>query len=175
MARTPLLGALQNLFREYHTARAATARDLTRRELLAGSAAGALTHALPRRVRARGDDPTVVVVGGGIAGLTCALELADRGIASTVYEASGRIGGRMFTNTSYFAAGQVAEWGGELIDTGHRTIRRLARRFDLRLDDLLDAQPFRSEDIYYCFGHYYPKAQADVDFKPVIGIPSCFQ
>src|SRR5262245_28172726 len=184
MARTPLLSALQNLFREYRTARAAglslsglreqcaarraaTARDLTRRELLAGSAAGALTLALPRRVRARGDDPTVVVVGGGIAGLTCALELADRGIASTVYEASGRIGGRMFTNTSYFDAGQVAEWGGELIDTGHRTIRQLARRFDLRLDDLLDAQPPGSEDTYYFFGHYYPKAQADIDFKPV--------
>jgi monoamine oxidase len=184
MARTPLLGALQNLFREYRTARAAglplsglreqraarravVARDLTRRELLAGSAAGALTLALPRRVRARAADPTVVIVGGGIAGLTCALELADRGIASTVYEASGRIGGRMFTNTSYFDAGQVAEWGGELIDTGHRTIRQLARRFDLRLDDLLDAQPPGSEDTYYFFGHYYPKAQADIDFKPV--------
>jgi monoamine oxidase len=184
MARTPLLGAFQNLFREYRTARAAglplsglreqraarraaTARGFTRRELLAGSAASALALALPRRVRARSDDPTVVIVGGGIAGLTCALELADRGIASTVYEASGRIGGRMFTNASYFAAGQVAEWGGELIDTGHRTIRQLARRFDLRLDDLLDAQPPESEDTYYFFGHYYPKAQADIDFEPV--------
>jgi len=182
MARTPLLGALQNLFREYRTARAAglplsglreqraarravVARDLPRRELLAGSIAGALTLALPRR--ARGADPTVVIVGGGIAGLTCALELADRGIASTVYEASGRIGGRMFTNTSYFAAGQVAEWGGELIDTGHKTIRQLAKRFDLALDDLLDAQPPRSEDTYRFFGHYYPKAQADIDFEVV--------
>jgi monoamine oxidase len=182
MARTPLLGALQNLFREYRTARAAglplsgqreqraarravVARDLTRRELLAGSAAGALTLALPRR--ARGADPTVVIVGGGIAGLTCALELADRGITSTVYEASGRIGGRMFTNTGYFDAGQVAEWGGELIDTGHRTIRQLARRFDLVLDDLLEAQPSGSEDTYYFCGDYYPKEQADMDFKPV--------
>jgi monoamine oxidase len=84
-----------------------------------------------------------------------------------VYEASGRIGGRMFTNTNYFAAGQVAEWGGELIDTGHRTIRRLAKRFDLALDDLLDAQPRRAEDTYRFFGGYYPKAQADVDFAPV--------
>src|SRR5262249_58143792 len=107
----------------------------------AGAAGGAITPAGPRRVRARGDDPAVVIVGGGIAGLTCAFELADRGIASTVYEASGRIGGRMFTNTSYFAAGQVAEWGGELIDTDHRTIRQLARRFRLRLDDPRAAHP----------------------------------
>ncbi len=125
-----------------------------------------LALALPRRVRAVGQ-PTVVIVGAGIAGLTCALELADHDIASTVYEASGRIGGRMFTNTSYFAAEQVAEWGGELIDTGHKTIRKLANRFGLALDDLLDAQPRRSEDTYRFFGRYYPKAQADVDFAPV--------
>ena len=184
MARTPLLGALRKLFREYRAAdaaglplsglreqrtawRATTTLGLTRRELLAGGTAGAIALTLPRHVRASGDEPTVVVVGAGIAGLTCALELADRGIASTVYEASGRIGGRMFTNTSYFAAGQVAEWGGELIDTGHRTIRKLARRFDLALDDLLEAQPPGSEDTYHFFGGYYPKAQADVDFEPV--------
>ena len=59
-----------------------------------------------------------------------------------MYEASGRVGGRMFTNTDYFAGGQVAEWGGELIDTGHRTIRRLAQRFHLPLDDL-----FRDSDL----------------------------
>src|SRR5262249_60453966 len=98
MARTPLLGALQNLFREYRTARAAglplsglreqraarraaTARDLTRRELLAGAAAGALTLALPRRVRARGADPAVAIVAGGVAGVTCAVQPVARGIA----------------------------------------------------------------------------------------------
>jgi monoamine oxidase len=61
----------------------------------------------------------------------------------------------------------VAEWGGELIDTGHRTIRQLARRFGLRLDDLLEAQPRGSEDTYRFFDAYYPKAQADADFGPV--------
>ena len=183
MARTPLAGALRSLFREYRAARAvglplaglreeraarrSAARGLTRRDLLVGAAAGAIALGSPRPVRAAGDDPAVVIVGAGIAGLTCALELADHGIAATVYEASGRVGGRMFTNTSYFAGGQVAEWGGELIDTGHRTIRKLAQRFDLRLDDLLDAQPPGSEDTYRFFGHYYPKAQADEDFAPV--------
>ena len=182
MARTPLLDVFVTLFREYRAAHAAglplsglreqrvahadTLRGLSRRELLASGAAGALALALPRRVGAAGQ-PTVVVVGAGIAGLTCALELADRGIGSTVYEASGRIGGRMFTNTNYFAGEQVAEWGGELIDTGHKTIRKLANRFGLALDDLLDAQPRRSEDTFHFFGRYYPKSQADVDFEPV--------
>jgi hypothetical protein len=50
-------------------------------------AAGAIAIAWPPRVNAVGD-PAVVIVGAGIAGLTCALELADHGIASNVYEAS---------------------------------------------------------------------------------------
>ncbi len=141
-------------------------RGLSRRELLVGGAAGAITLAFPRRARSA-SQPTVAIVGAGIAGLSCALELADRGIASTVYEASGRIGGRMFSNTSHFGDGQVAEWGGELIDTGHRTIRTLARRFGLPLDDLLRAQPPGSEDTYHFLGGYYSKAQADLDFAPV--------
>ena len=73
----------------------------------------------------------------------------------------------MFTNTGYWSANQVSEWCGELIDTGHTTIRRLARRFDLRLDNLLRAQPNRSEDIYHFFGGYYPKSRADQDFLAV--------
>ena len=183
MARTPLLRALRRLFAEHRAARElgmpvealrerrargaeeAARRGLTRRRFLAGAGAASALAVVPRRARAA--DPVVAIVGAGIAGLTCALELADRGIASTVYEASGRVGGRMFTNTGYFAAGQVAEWAGELIDTGHRTMRRLAQRFDLALDDLLDAQPNNSDDVYRFSGSYYPKSQADADFSAI--------
>ena len=73
----------------------------------------------------------------------------------------------MFTNTGYWSANQVSEWCGELIDTGHTTIRRLAGRFDLRLDNLLRAQPNRSDDVYHFFGDYYPKSRADQDFLAV--------
>jgi monoamine oxidase len=187
MARTPLLRSLKSLFSEDRAARAAGLplhglRDLraearerervrgvgpTRRQILAGAGATAAALAVPRVARA-GGSPSIAVVGGGIAGLTCALKLADRGLASTVYEASGRIGGRMFSNTSgYFASSQVTEWCGELIDTGHTTVRKLAHRFDLPLDDLLAAQPEGSQDTYRFFGAYYPKATADDDFEPV--------
>jgi monoamine oxidase len=85
---------------------------ITRRKLLTGAAVGAAALAVPRRARAGGPQPSIAIVGGGIAGLTCALTLHDRGYASTVYEASGRIGGRMFTNTSSYFGGQVTEWFG---------------------------------------------------------------
>ncbi|MEO7094640.1 MAG: NAD(P)/FAD-dependent oxidoreductase, partial [Polyangiales bacterium] len=96
--------------------------------------------------------------------------LRDRGYASTVYEASGRIGGRMFSNTGYFAANQVSEWCGELIDTGHQTVRGLAARYNLAVDDLLAAQPTGSTETYHFNGSYYSKADATADFLDILDI-----
>lgn len=184
MARTPLLSTLRCLFRDARIARAhgvplealrevrgvraysARARGIPRRRFLAGAGVATAATLIPRFSFAAAE-PTVVIVGAGIAGLNCALELADHGIRSTVYEASGRIGGRMFSNAGYWDANQISEWCGELIDTGHTTIRGLAKRFGLPLDNLLGAQPHRSDDIYHFFGGYYSKSQADRDFLAV--------
>jgi len=184
MARTPLMRALQRLAREHRTAkelgiRPAELRErqaegtLTRRELvkrggLVGAAVvlgGPAALARPARAAGRWDRPRVAVVGGGIAGLTAALRLQDKGVASVVYEASDRIGGRMHTDRSgYFSNGQVSELGGELIDTGHKTMRQLAKRFKLPLTDLLAAEPRGTSDTYWFLGDYYPVDQADADF-----------
>jgi len=75
-----------------------------------------------------------VVVGAGLAGLACADRLADAGWDVLVAEARERVGGRV--HTLRFAGGQVAEAGGEYIDGSHTTMRGLARRFGLALDDL---------------------------------------
>src|SRR5436190_3911824 len=111
--KTPLLGALRTFFRDAQIARArgvsvealrevravhaelARQRGVSRRRFLVTVGAAAAATVVPRFSFAS-QAPTVVIVGGGIAGLNCALELADAGIRSTVYEASGRIGGRMF-------------------------------------------------------------------------------
>src|SRR5262245_54714933 len=148
MARTPLLRTLRTAFREARLARAngipihalrdvraatadrAASRGVSRRAFLA-TAGAATAAAMVPRFSFGAPQPTIVVVGAGVAGLNCALELADAGIRSTVYEASGRIGGRMFTNATYFDQRQVTEWCGELIDTDHATIRGLAKRFNL--------------------------------------------
>src|SRR5262249_17162806 len=129
---------------------------------------GAAGVARARRVRAAAGQPTIAIVGAGIAGLACALDLADKGIASTVYEASGRVGGRMFSNDGgYWDAGQVSEWCGELIDTGHKTIRALAHRFGLPLDDLHAAETPGSTETYRFFGDFFPKTAADADFLEI--------
>lgn len=181
MAKTPLLRGLRRLFTDAHTSRRqglplhgiAEARDrrivapqaprLARRELFVGLGAGAASLALPAVAHGKAR-PRIAVVGAGIAGLTCALKLADRGISSTVYEASGRIGGRMFSNKSHWQDSQVTEWYGELIDTGHSTVRALAKRFGLPLDNLLKAQPPGSQETYYLFRSYYSQKNANTDF-----------
>jgi oxygen-dependent protoporphyrinogen oxidase len=52
----------------------------------------------------------VVVVGGGIAGLTAALELAEGGAAVTLVESSGRLGGKITTSR---VGGLVVEGGAD--------------------------------------------------------------
>ncbi len=46
-------------------------------------------------VRARGSGPCAVVIGGGLAGLAAACELSARGVAVTVVERNGHLGGKM--------------------------------------------------------------------------------
>jgi monoamine oxidase len=185
MARTPLLRAFRSLAEEHRAAgrlgiepaelRGLRAEALSRRDFLkrAGAAGAALTMGpavLARRANAA-TAPRIAIVGAGISGLNAALTLADKGVDCTVYESSTRIGGRMHSETSgYFANGQVAEYCGELIDTGHTTIRKLARRFRLQTVDLLAAQPDGTTDTYWFFGSAYPVARADADFRPVFKI-----
>ena len=102
-----------------------------------------------------------------MAGLAAALHLHDHGIAATLYEASARVGGRIESDTTSWLAGQVSEHCGELIDTGHHTIRRLARRFHLPLDNLHRGEAHGSTDTFYFAGTYYAERDAVRDFRPV--------
>lgn len=151
---------------------AATRRELTRRGVLKGAvgAAGLLALAaspFEMSTAAAATPSRIAIIGGGISGLCAAMRLQDSGVASTVYEANSRVGGRMFSNTTTWQSGQVSEWGGELIDTGHKIIQTLAKRFNLALDDLIQAEPSGAEPTYYFNGTYYPYAQATRDFQAV--------
>src|SRR5215475_1341179 len=60
-----------------------------------------------------GSKKKVIVVGAGIAGLSCAYELVRRGHDVTVLEASGRPGGHVRTLHDPFADGLYADLGAE--------------------------------------------------------------
>jgi monoamine oxidase len=180
MARTPLMRALQQLASEHAEAshqgisvdevRQQRRSAISRRDFVKGASAVAASLALTDLGIHRADAksaPRIAIIGGGISGLNAALTLHDAGYASTIYEASSRVGGRMHSNTTTWANGQTSEWCGELIDTSHTTILQLAQRFHLPTVDLLAAQPHSSQDTYYFFGKYYPQKTADHDFQQV--------
>ncbi len=185
MARTPLLSRIQDRFDDFEEAsRSGRSVEsvqeerrqmrLTRRDFLkvGGAAVGAAAFsgpiaALAGTTKAVPQQGRIAIIGGGIAGLNAALTLQDAGIASTVYEASGRVGGRMHSDTTSWLKGQTSEHCGELIDTGHTSIRSLAKRFNLPMVDLHAAEPAHSTETYFFDRSYYDAAQANIDFAPV--------
>src|SRR3954468_17725406 len=163
MARTPLMSKVQ-------LAAAEAAAGTTRREALtrAGAAAAGLMLARPWLPLAQAATaPRIAVVGGGLAGLTAACRLKQAGYAAPVYEASDRTGGRCWTIRGVFADGQIAEHGGELIDTGHTEMRQLVQELGLDTDDLLASEPNGTEDFYLFDGQRYSFAQATNDLKAI--------
>src|SRR3954454_6494672 len=163
MARTPLMSKVQ-------LAAAEAAAGTTRREAIkrAGAATAGLALARPWLPLAQAATaPRIVVVGGGLAGLTCAYRLKQAGYAAQVYEASDRVGGRCWSIRGVWADGQVAEHGGELIDQGHTATRQLAQELGLKLDNLLSGEPNGSEPLYLFDGSRYPYTQAVDDLKGI--------
>jgi monoamine oxidase len=156
MPRTPKLSLLGTL-----------SPRVGRRTFLRGVAAGAAALAAGRPSAARANAPSVAIVGAGIAGLCAALTLRDRGVTPTVFDASHRIGGRMHSEATFWGEGQVSEYCGELIDTDHLTIRSLAKRFGLALDDINAAHPPGSTSVQYFQDRYVPYAELQRAFTPL--------
>jgi monoamine oxidase len=142
MARNPLTNFLKSAFadsvsldpeleagyKKWNSGRRSFIKNLA---LTIGSAA-----LFPSFIQNQDELPTIIIVGAGMAGLNAAYQLNKLGIKSTVYEASARAGGRMFTMHDYFGKGITTDIGGEFVDTTHNDILQLAKEFNLSFYDL---------------------------------------
>lgn len=79
----------------------------------------------------------VLVIGGGLAGLTAASGLIDRGAEVHVIEARQRPGGRVWTIRDEGFDAVPIEAGGEFIDGEHEAIRKLCADHGLTLQHVL--------------------------------------
>jgi monoamine oxidase len=118
-----------------------SALDITRRRLLGtGAVAGAgllargTTRARAAAPAARSAD--VVVVGGGLAGLTAARAIAAAGKSVIVLEARDRVGGRVWNHD--LGGGAVSERGGTFIGPTQDKIADLARALGVATFDTYD-------------------------------------
>ena len=75
----------------------------------------------------------------------------------------------MHSEVRFWGDGQVSEYGGELIDSDHTTIQALAKRFGLRLTDVLADEGGRQQTIFEQ-GEYYTERALFNDFRPVYKI-----
>ena len=130
----------------------------------AGAAAAVLSPTQRLLAVPRNPSVDVGIVGAGIAGLACADALADSGVRPAVYEAGTGVGGRCVSLRNFFP-GQIAERGGEFIDTPHKTMLGYARRFNLALEDV-SKEP--GEIVYHFGGDHIPEAAVVDEFRTFV-------
>jgi monoamine oxidase len=126
---------------------------MTRREVLRTTLGG-----LTLQGQSAGTKKKAIVIGAGIAGLSCAYELVRRGHDVTVLEASGRTGGHVRTFHDPFADGLYADMGAEhFYYPGYNHYWRYLKEFSLiaihypRRDNMvrfLNGQRFTEEDLH---------------------------
>lgn len=174
MARTRLFGKLRRIAARALAARLPPPRRvdaetplLTRRQLTRDAAQLAAASVLGAcgEPGKRPGDMRVAVIGAGIAGLHCAYRLHQSHIQVTVFEASSRVGGRMFTAREKDYGGQIFELGGELIDSNHATMLALAEELELTLDDRFE-QGIQN-DVWFVAGAEVPEATIVEQFSAV--------
>ncbi|WP_223595326.1 flavin monoamine oxidase family protein [Neobacillus bataviensis] len=167
MARTPLASILQKSFA---LASAELEKQTSTGQAITSQKAAPETQKKQaiKYNRDGKNNPKIVIVGAGLAGLTAAYRLKQEGILSTVYEATDRVGGRCWTRRGFFKDGQIVERGGELIDTGHKEIQELAKEFGLELDHLIKSESMGTKPFYFFDQSSYSFQEVTNDFLSIL-------
>ncbi|MDX2083790.1 MAG: NAD(P)/FAD-dependent oxidoreductase [Candidatus Melainabacteria bacterium] len=113
------------------------------------------------------NESPVVIVGAGLAGLTVAYRLTQANVPCVVYEASTRLGGRVYTQDHFNRQGMFCELGGELIDTNHTAIQQLCQELAVPLARFPLPQAGEEEALFDFDGKYYTVRDAVQAFGPL--------
>lgn len=94
-------------------------------------------------------DKEVVILGGGLSGMSAALNLKQRHVPYIVYEAQDRAGGRVFSMRNPLRPQEWVEMGGEFIDGHHETFRKLCGDllFNLEKSQTLSFSGFDQQEL----------------------------
>ncbi|MET0587498.1 MAG: NAD(P)/FAD-dependent oxidoreductase [Novosphingobium sp.] len=143
----------------------ASHQGITRRRMLAALAATAALPAVSWPLPSRAQSTMrVAVIGGGLAGLTALDALIAAGVDAHLYEARGRLGGRVLTANNAPEPGLNIEDGGNLINSDHADMLALAKRFGIAL---IDRKPMRAQNRYVADGRVISEASLVRDLRPI--------
>ncbi|MFN7728954.1 MAG: FAD-dependent oxidoreductase [Bdellovibrio sp.] len=145
-------------------------RDFLKASLLAGSALSLAPHkALAKLEKSARKIQPVAIVGLGAAGLTAAYQLQKLKIPFVLFEASSRVGGRVFTDDKTFAGqGQFCELGAELVNSDHTALRNLARELGVVIEDFGAPDPSLLSEIYVHDGIRYSASDVKTAAAPLV-------
>ena len=189
MARSRLFRSVQNFMAlaaqaqaqpapvaEFLEQKKSEARALSRRSFLAGSAAAAglcgFSKLTPRAsAQSRKNAPAtgrVVIVGAGFAGLATAYALTKAGISCDLFEARRQhLGGRVLTAPWPGNSGLFCELGGELVDTGHESLRGLCQELGVELQTFSTADTGLCPEMFFLGGQLRSEKEVVDAFVPL--------
>lgn len=168
-ANAPGAPPLDDLLGDVEARRASRRQFLKAGAIAAGATLAGVTPGclLPRSTAGRAQ-PRVVIVGGGLAGLSAAYRLRKRGRRASVFEASSRTGGRVWSSKNAVVDGVVTELGGEFIDSNHKDILSLVSEFDLGLIDThARSERGLAKDTYFFHGRSIGEREVIEAFRPL--------
>ena len=160
----------EQLFYEMRDAHRLSRRDFVRLLGVAGfaTATGGLGYPLQAREAPRTPGKPsgrpVAILGAGIAGLTAAYRLQKAGITCEIFEATQRTGGRMLSKRNFNAEGMFCELGGELVDSNHEDLIKLAGELGVEIQELKGRD--KGVDLYFFGGKPYTDEQLIPAFQP---------
>ncbi len=111
-------------------------------------------------------DNEVVILGAGLAGLTAAYILKKNKVPFRIFEASPRIGGRVYTLQNFTTGGLSAELGADFFDDSHRRVFQLCKELSVETQELKPDQKME-ERLYILKGQTYTQSDFKKKLKPL--------
>jgi monoamine oxidase len=108
----------------------------------------------------------VVILGAGAAGLAAAYTLKKNKIPYRIFEASPRVGGRVYTLDSFSSGGLSAELGAEYFDESHRHLFQICKELNIEIQEL-KAEKKLERHLYSLGGKLWTEEQFRKQMKPL--------
>lgn len=168
LGKTPLFRSLKSVIRKARPEFSADRRTFIKTLSFSAAALTIPSPFLNHEQFDRDQNLSTVIIGGGLAGLGAAAEFRDAKIPFQLYEAGGRMGGRVLSQRNCNSDGQTTELGAELIDSVHTTLIGWCKRLGLELQAFEREDDTRNGEVFFVGGQYYTADELAAKVEPLL-------